>query len=56
MLGLDEFLADTDSEASVAANPCLGEVGSELPPEVASIAALEGEGDEEEENPDTHFK
>jgi len=27
--GLEEFLAEAESETSVAANPCIGEVGGE---------------------------
>ena len=54
---MEEFLAKTGSETSVAASPCLGEVGSELTQEVVAEATLEEEEDEEEEeNPKTHFK
>ena len=46
-----------ESETSVVASPCPGEVGSEPALKVAATAALEEEEDEEEEeNPDTHFK
>jgi len=55
--GMEEFLAKTESETSVAASPCLGVVGSEPAQEVVAEAALEEEKDEEEEeNPETHFK
>ena len=40
MLGLEEFLAEAESEISVAASPCLGEVGSETAQKVAATAVL----------------
>ena len=44
---IEEFLAEAESETSVTESPCLGEVGSELVQEVAAVAALEKEEDEE---------
>ena len=52
----EEFLAKAESKTSVAASPCIGEVGREPAQEVTAKAALEEEVDEEEENPDVHFK
>ena len=39
MLDIEEFLAETESETSVAASPCLGEVGSEPAQEVTATVA-----------------
>ena len=52
MPGIEEFLAEVESETTIATSLRLGEVGSEPASEVAAIVALE----EEEENLDTHFK
>ena len=55
--GLEEFLAEAESETSVAVCPCSVEVGSEPAQKVTATAILEEEEDEEEEeNPDIHFK
>ena len=53
--GMEEFLAEAESESLVVASPRFGEVGSELAQEVVAEAASNEEEDEEE-NLDTHFK
>jgi len=49
--GLEEFLADIASEASVVTSPHPVEVGSEPAQEVAATADIEEEEEEEEEDP-----
>ena len=55
MPGIKKILAE--AKTLVAASPRIGEVDSKPAQEVAAEAALEEEGDEEEEeNPNVHFK
>ena len=68
--GIEEFLADVGSDASMAASPRPGEVDTELSKKVAAspkpcevgseptleVAAIADIEEKEDENCDTHFK